>query len=379
MMIFFPKRWQISALLLIVLLFTSCSKEENIPIDLTAQTNSTIAVAAASQFLTIQTNGDWKIDLTYISGGIGWISINPASGKGDANVVLQFTQNISSQSRVAELSVTSGDKVVNLSLTQESVSSNTAGGGRNPNPAWLEIPSGGSNADCISLTHDIIINTKSVRNYSFLFDKKEKIAYWVAYPHHPCYIGNTGRTDNWQPDPGVSSAFQGDYFSSIAGYDRGHQIPSADRTVSTLANNQTFYFTNMTPQLGILNQQLWANLEIQIRGWMNTSDTLYVVTGAILKTAGGSETVNYATDRSGGKVAVPNYYYKVLLRLKNSKYDAIGFWVEHKGYGNVLATAAITKTVDQIELLTGFNFFSALQKSLQDEAEATVTLSTWGL
>jgi DNA/RNA endonuclease G (NUC1) len=379
MMTFYFRKWQTSALFLVVLFLISCSKEENVTINLSAQTNSTVTSAAASQFLNIQTNGDWKIDLTYISGGIGWISINSASGKGDADAILQFTQNTSPEARVAEFSVKSGDKEVNLFLTQQAIPSVPTVGGRNPNPIWLEIPSGGTNSDCITLTHDIIINTKTVRNYSFLYDKKEKIAYWVAYPHHPSYIGNTGRTDNWQLDPSVSSMFQVDYFSTIAGYDRGHQIPSADRTVSTLANNQTFYFTNMTPQLGVLNQQLWANLETQVRGWMNASDTLYVVTGAILKTVGGSETVKYATDSKGGKVAVPNYYYKVLLRLKNGKYDSIGFWVEHKGYGSVQATASIAKTVDQIEQLTGFNFFSSLPKTIQDEAEATISPSNWGL
>ena len=79
----------------------------------------------------------------------------------------------------------------------------------------------------------------------------------------------------------------------------GHQIPSADRTTSNIANSQTFYFTNMTPQLSVLNGQMWANLEGQVRTWMAASDTLYVVTGAVLKTVNGNEAVNYATDAKG--------------------------------------------------------------------------------
>ena len=357
---------------------TSCSKEETKIIELSAQTNPTITTSTTSQFLNIQSNGNWKIDVTYISGGIGWISYNPSFGTGDANVILQFTQNVSSENKVAELTVTCEDKVVNLSLTEQAISTSSVEG-RKPNPAWIEIPSGGGNSDCITLTHDISVRSQTVRSYSMMYDKKEKIAYWVAYPHNPCYIGSSGRTDNWQLDPSVSSAYQPDYFSTISGYDRGHQIPSADRTVSTLANSQTFYFTNMTPQLGTLNQQLWANLEGQVRGWMSACDTLYVVTGAILKTVGGNETVTYATDIKGTKVAVPNYYYKVLLRLKSGKYDSIGFWLEHRSYGNGQANASITKSVDQIEQLTGFNFFSSLSKSVQDEAEATSIPGNWGL
>ncbi len=371
------KRWPSAILIFLTVFLLSCSKEEmNKESILSAQTSATASASATSQFLSIQSNGDWRIDVTYISGGTDWVSKTPANGTGDANVVLQFTPNGSFENRVSEISVTSADKVVKLSFTQQAIVMPSA---RIPNPVWIEIPSGGGNSDCVALTHEIVIRTLTVRNYSMLYDKKEKIAYWVAYPHNPSYLGSTGRTDYWQPDPNVSATLQPNYFSGITGYDRGHQIPSADRTITTLANNQTFFFTNMTPQLGPLNQQLWANLEGQVRGWMSASDTLYVVTGAILKTAGGNETVTYATDSKGLKVAVPNYYYKVLLRLKGGKYDSIGFWLEHRSYGSGQATASITKSVDQIEQLTGFNFFSSLPKTMQDAAEATNIPSDWGL
>lgn len=375
-MTFYFKKLKALTLVLLVILFTSCSKEDTKTTELTAETNLTITASTTSQFLNIHSNGSWKIDVTYKSGGTNWITINPATGIDDTNVVLQFTPNVAFEPRVAELSVTCGEKVVSLSLTQQAA---PIVGGRYPNPVWIEIPTGGGNSDCTTLTHDITINAKTVRSYSFMYDKKEKIAYWVAYPHHPGYIGSSGRTDNWQLDPSVPSASQPNYFSTISGYDRGHQIPSADRTVNSTANSQTFYFTNMTPQLGVLNQQMWANLEEKVRGWMTASDTLYVVTGAILKTVGGSETVNYATDSKGVKVAVPNYYYKVLLRLKGGNYDSIGFWIEHRSYGSVQPNASMTKSVDQIEQLTGFNFFASLQKSLQDAAEATSTPTNWGL
>lgn len=363
--------------LLFLFIFISCSNESDEATELSAETNLTVAAASSSQFLNIKCNGDWKIDLTYISGGVDWITISSMNGSGDANIVLQFTSNALTVDREAEISVTCRDKVVDLPVKQLAGSSPQEY--RAPDPKWLEIPSGGGTSDCVTFTHQISIRSQTARNYSVMYDKKEKIAYWVAYPHNPCYIGNSGRTDNWQYDPAVSSEFQPYYFSSISGYDRGHQIPSADRTISTTANNQTFYFTNITPQLGLLNQQLWNNLEEQVRGWMNGCDTLYVVTGAILKTKGGSEVVKYATDSYGGKVAVPNYYYKVLLRLKNNNYDAIGFWLEHRSYGDIQPNASMAKSVDQIEQLTGFDFFASLPKAIQDGAEATLSPTNWGL
>ena len=378
MKILFRPFLRFSIFLFIVVIFFSCSKDSKTETvtDLVAQTTLSIPNTATSQFLTIQTTGQWKIAVNYITGGSGWVSLSSSSGTGDANIILQFTPNTLPDNRVAELSVTAADKEVKIPLTQQAT---IIIGGRATNPLWTEIPTGGSTADCVTFTHEITIGTKTVRSYSMMYDKKEKIAYWVAYPHHTSYLGSTARTDNWQPDPMMATTLQPDYFATISGYDRGHQIPSADRTSSTAANSQTFYFTNMTPQLSVLNGQVWANLEGQVRTWMAASDTLFVVTGAILKTVGGTEAVTYATDDKGMKVAVPNYYYKVLLRLKSGKYDAIGFWFEHRSYGTGLATAAMTKSVRQIEALTGFNFFANLPKATQDDAETTSTPSAWGL
>jgi endonuclease G len=379
MRLFFPFSRQFSVLIIFSVLFFSCAKESSTPetpSELVAATNASIPSSETSQFLNIQTSGQWSISVNYLSGGNGWLNLSATTGTGDANVVLSVGQNLLSENRMAELLVAAANKQQKIALTQQA---KVIVGGRATNPLWIEIPSGGTNADCVTFTHDITIGTKTVRNYSALYDQKEKIAYWVAYPHHISYLGSTSRTDDWQLDPMVATTAQPDYFSSISGYDRGHQIPSADRTVTKVANSQTFYFTNMTPQLSTLNGQMWASLESQVRNWMAASDTMYVVTGAILKTVNGSETVKYATDAKGNKVAVPNYYYKVLLRLKTGKYDAIGFWFEHRSYGSGLATAAVTKSVRQIETLTGFNFFANLAKSAQDEAEGTINPAAWGL
>lgn len=362
-----------------VLIF-GCSKEEAAA-QLSAElTSDTISADITSGFLKIQSNSDWEIIVSYISGEQGWCTPNLNSGKGNANAILVFTKNTSSENRKAEIKIKSGKIVVSLTITQLAFSGNSGGdGGGTGNLKWLEIPSKGTNPDCELITHSITLSGKQVRSYTLLYDKKEKIAYWVAYPHNPVYIGSSGRTDNWQYDPSTSSTNQPSLFTGISGYDRGHQIPSADRTCSDEANSQTFYFTNMTPQLGTLNQNLWANLEGQVRSWMEGCDTLYVVTGAVLKTVGNNETVKYAYDRNGVQIAVPNYYYKVLLRLKNSKYDAIGFWFEHRSYGNGQATASETKSVDQIETLTGFDFFSNLPDNIENTVESAWSPSSWNL
>ncbi len=369
---------QAIVLLLCGSILVGCTKDE-IAVQLSAELSSeSVSASSTSLFLNIDANSDWTLSVNYKTGGEGWCTPTMTSGKGDANVVLNLSANSADIARVAEIAVYSGDKSARNTLTQAA----KTGGGDNPgtgNLKWLEIPSGGGNSNTKIVTHSIDLSGKNVRNYTLMYDKSERIAYWVAYPHNSIYIGSASRTDAWQPDPDFLASDQAYLYNGITGYDRGHQIPSADRTCSIEANTQTFYFTNMTPQLGALNQQMWASLEGQVRGWMSTCDTLYVVTGAILRTVGGNETVNHAVDKIGGLIAVPNYYYKVLLRLKNQKYDAIGFWFEHRAYGSGNATALQTKSVDQIEALTGFNFFANLSETIQNEAEARWAPADWNL
>lgn len=93
---------------------------------------------------------------------------------------------------------------------------------------------------------------KKVRNYSLLYDSELKLAYWVAYPYCSYYDGSAGRNEKWAYDPEISSSLQVNLKNSygISGYDRGHQIPSGDRQRDVASNQTTFYYTNMTPQIG---------------------------------------------------------------------------------------------------------------------------------
>ena len=94
-------------------------------------------------------------------------------------------------------------------------------------------------------------NDKKVRNYSLLYDSDLKLAYWVAYPYCSYYDGSVDRTDAWQYDPEIAKTLQTNLKKSygVSGYSRGHQIASADRLKDKAANETTFYYTNMTPQL----------------------------------------------------------------------------------------------------------------------------------
>ena len=211
-----------------------------------------------------------------------------------------------------------------------------------------------------------------IRNYSLLYDTDLKIAYWVAYPLCDWYIGSSGRNDKWNYDPQLTESLQPNLFGGISGYDRGHQIPSGDRTCSRTINEQTFYFTNMTPQIGQkMNQSIWEDLETAVRGWSSGIDTLYVVTGAMPTTATDKQ-IQYAQDNNGKNIAIPKYYFKALARKVGGNYQTIAFKLDHKAYGDT-QYMKYAISVSELENMTGFTFFP----SLPSEVKKTLNTSQW--
>lgn len=203
------------------------------------------------------------------------------------------------------------------------------------------------------------LNGIKIRNYSMLYDTDLKIAYWVAYPLCNWYINGSGkRTDAWDYDPQVPASQQANLSSSYPAndYDRGHQLPNGDRLRSNAINAQTFYYTNMTPQIGKkLNQTIWADLEDAVRGWSSATDTLYVVTGA-MPTTSTDQTIQYTTDRDGSKIAIPKYYFKALARKVNGQYQTVGYKLDNISYSDRNFNIGLV-SVKELEEMTGFTFF----------------------
>lgn len=209
------------------------------------------------------------------------------------------------------------------------------------------------------------LNGVEIRNYSMLYDTDLKMAYWVAYPLCDWYLkDNIGRTDDWNYDDLLDKSLQpnlkeNSFNDKGDDYDKGHQIPSADRQRSnndTLINRQTFYYTNITPQSGKnMNQKIWRNLEDAVRGWGSGKDTLYVVTGA-MPTTPTDKTINYTIDNNGNKVAIPKYYFKALARKVNEQFQTIAYKLDNTPYKDGNYNVGII-SVKELEELTGFTFF----------------------
>ena len=251
---------------------------------------------------------------------------------------------------------------------------------------WLELPTITGNEDYVGT-----FKSGDKRNYTYNYDYDSYTSLWVAYPLYSSTMGG-GRSGSWARNPDISTDKQINVWSGSYGvnlgstttagytstkeyYARGHQIPDGDRNNESTMQDQTYYATNSTPQIqNKFNGGIWKNLEEGVRKIAQSTDTVYVVTGAAFRKVGGSETIVKITSAHDSKqVPVPNYYWKVLLKVKRTaggnitSASAVGVWIDHREHDDAYTDYVVS--VDKIEEYTGFDFFAALPSALQTAAE----------
>ena len=255
----------------------------------------------------------------------------------------------------------------------------------------LEIPQLRGNATDLFIVHTV---PNYGINYCMEYDCNLKAQRWSAFRWDSKTIDKAvSRTDAWAVDPLIPSKYQtsqSDYSGS--GYTRGHIVASEDRVYSKDANEQTFYYSNMHPQLYSFNTEgVWWDIENKLirNRYCNFDitktnyfcDTLYVVKG------GSTGEGQYTWVGRSNRLLCPKYFFVALLR-KSSKdktqngYAAIGFWMEHKNNDSSYTAYNYTPyavSIDRLEELTGLDFFCNLPDDIEKQVESNLVLSTWGL
>ncbi len=249
----------------------------------------------------------------------------------------------------------------------------------------IEIPAI-SNED-IFITHTTTDNGKSTVNYSIAHSPQRKHSRWVAFTFDASNRAKNWNRNNWDNTPWKGDPFQPDPQMPLDhvftkdeinrnGYVRGHLVASADRLYSKDANEQTFYYSNISPMLSRFNEGKWLDLEGKVQGWGRNSgfcDTLYIVKGGTIR-EGEYKSV---TNQQGLTCAtVPLYYYMALLCRHKDTYKAAGFYFEHKSYldGNLSDYAM---TIDELEEKTGIDFFCNLPDKLEKAVEQYFSPTQW--
>lgn len=216
-----------------------------------------------------------------------------------------------------------------------------------------------------------------------VYSEQHEQAKWVAHIILSDIVkGKESRSNNFRIDTLIEtgSAEEKDYFIKVKqpdskykydgfGYDRGHLAPSADFKWSKKALSESFLYSNMSPQLADFNRLKWADLEGMFREYVvsHSETQLYVVTGPIL----------YDTlpkiERGINKVTIPEFYYKVALDLTNHK--AIGFIMPNKKIDYPISSYSVS--INEVEKITGINFFYQLNDSLEEVLENQKIISDW--
>lgn len=345
---------------------------------------ASVEAAKGSQFIVITASGAWTLTSSQ-----SWLKVSQSSGNGNTSTVsVSYEANTANDARTATLTLTCGGSTATATLTQKGAGPATT---TVTSPGWLELPELKLVSGHKFVYHQFASAGKTGRSFSFDWSPSDLVAMWVAYPLNNSLKGSGNRSDAWAYDPDVLTADQPTLFSAYKGtgsysYDRGHQLPSADR-LSYQDNVMTFYFTNMTPQLNAFNGGIWANAENLVRNWASKCDTLYVVTGCVVK---GSSQKAY--DNNNKAVTVPVAYWKAVLRYSNgstlgySGYMGLAMYFEHKGYSQNSITSSstgIVMSIDALEAKIGIDLFPNLAKKMgqtvsdQVEAEDPTKNSYW--
>lgn len=293
---------------------------------------------------------------------------------------------------LTEASSSSGSSLVELDSANLNANSGTSAYARN-----LEMPYFEASDSMLFLAHTAEADSE-ILNYAIFYNASLKHAEWVAFSFDETTAAdNVSRSEAWAVDPLLPEEFQTDNsYHTYDGFDRGHLCASEDRVWSSEANEQTFYYSNVSPQLNDLNANFWSKLETLVRSWGrsagSTYDKVYMAKGGTLNEllegfTGEIADANgvYPTTDSDGfttkGLPCPKYYFMAILAELDGAYQAIGFLVEHKeGWPSEPTTAELQATamsIDDLEEATGLDFFCNLDDATEAAVEAELDLSKW--
>jgi len=292
-----------------------------------------------------------------------------------------FTVNSSAAVRFEVRKTTGGTNRINIdNIIATAYSSSTPTPTPTPTPTATPTPTPSSSVHLtMGNPSGAVTDVNQPTNY--LMDKPQYVlSYnrdkgepnWTSWHLDSSWLGSTARQDDFRPDSTLPSSWYHvtatDYSGS--GYDRGHMCPSGDRTKTVADNSATFLMTNMIPQAPTNNQQTWANMEFYLRALATSGNELYIISG-------GQGVSGYIAN---GNVAVPTYTWKVVLVLPSGTNDVsrvttstrtIAVFIPNNN-SVVSDWKQYRVSVDYVESMTGYNFFSNVSDSVENTIEATV-------
>ena len=237
-------------------------------------------------------------------------------------------------------------------------------GGLDPNPPdgrRMELPAYGVKDRIIEYT-----------GYTVSYDESSRIPVWVAYEltaeEANGTVGRNGKS--FRPDGNVKAVQADNFDYRGSGWSRGHMAPAGDFKWSEDAMWDTFYYTNCCPQDEKLNNGSWNVLENKVRTWARQFGSVFVVTGPIIGR-------NQENRIGSHGIVVPDAFFKAVLVYFKGAYHGISFVMFNHSTPQRLPECYLS--INDLEILSGLDFFPALDDSVEDSVEDEVDLGLWGI
>jgi len=228
---------------------------------------------------------------------------------------------------------------------------------------------GESNKDeIVLLPTQIPSQLLSRTSYSLSYNKDTRCPNWVAWHLTAEHAdGSLKRHNSFREDEDVPRprATLDDYKRS--GWSRGHMCPAGDNKWDEQAMEESFLLTNVCPQDERLNSGVWNRIEMDCRQWAKKYGEVFIVCGPVL--------LNREHETIGkNRVVVPEAFFKVVLCMKD-KPKAIGFVIRNNE--GKKKRDMFVNSVDEVERITGYDFFPALPDEVENVIEAKADIKEW--
>lgn len=212
--------------------------------------------------------------------------------------------------------------------------------------------------------------------YSLAYSEKHEQPLWTAYMLTADRVdGDVKRSNYFHDDESVSTGSAQYYDYKKSGYSRGHLVPAGDMKWDSLAMVESFYMSNMSPQLQNFNSGVWNRMEEQVRRWASLYDTLFVITGPVL-TDYGLDAIDAVSIDGGGvdfetigidsEISVPFFFFKAVYDPDRG--EALAFLVPHEGTKAHISSFVVS--VDELEAAVGFDLFHQVADDVEFSMEA---------
>lgn len=220
----------------------------------------------------------------------------------------------------------------------------------------------------VSLPDDVPQIIKEYTGFTVSFNPAHHLPNYVAWELTGTETeGQTPRNSKFRVDDDVyGCATPGDYRGS--GFDRGHMAPAADMKWSQKAMDDCHFLTNICPQDHNINSGRWSTLEKLSRQWAKRDSAIIIICGPILT----DELPRAIGDQ---QVSVPERFFKVILAPFATPPSAIAFVMPNFKTDDSMEAMAVS--VDDIEQITGFDFFNCLPDELENTIEQNSNFRYW--